>query len=237
MLIASGLKAHSIDSGIAHLPLDDAKAIGAALLMFVAKLLGTELLWLRRCNHSPLYVLALLDDESSAQPALETLQDWWEILLEAQVAAEEPGKSSLKVALKAMQWPRNVWLREIMFGLDEAEYKLVPHDIAEEIHAFCRIVRRTNTVEGSFICIRDKSRHSKAGICGRKRRFHTIVESSILDDTGRSRHDESLPTRLASHEPVLASDFSCIGAATEFSLGEEFLEKYMQTADLQGASS
>lgn len=67
MLVASGLKAHSIDSGFALLPLNDAKAIGATLFMFVVKLLGTELLWLRRYNHSPLCVLALHDDESSGR--------------------------------------------------------------------------------------------------------------------------------------------------------------------------
>lgn len=238
MLVAAGFLSASSMGDFALFAKEEASRVAAALWDFVLKLLGSEVLWLRQYSHAPLFNIALLDDPQEKQATLEALQDWWETLLEAEAAVSEPENTCLKGALQSLQWAQSVWFREVMIGLDECEFHDIPGDLRQEVRAFARAARSTKTVEDAFNCVRDKTRHSKAGICGRKRRFHTIVESSILADCGRPPSGgESLAARLAAQEPLETSDFAAVLQSQDFSLGEDFLEKYMQTAETQGVSS
>ena len=149
---------------------------------YTVSFVGLEVVWLKRYSHSPLGLLALLDTNDAVvkKDVLQKLQGWWRVLLLAETAA--PNHEALKMALDQLEWTSNIYIREIFIGLDECKFRFVPLDLAEDLGQYTVKPKTTKPNEDGHNVNRDSARHGKSGQCGRKRRYHSLIQSTILED-------------------------------------------------------
>ena len=75
-------------------------------------------------------------------------------------------------------------------------------------------------------------------MCGRKRRFHSLIQSTIAEDMGRLRCERaSLVAIMAGHESISDDFFFAIVASDPFSMGENYRERYMESPPLEERAS
>jgi hypothetical protein len=88
----------------------------------------------------------------------------------------------MQMLLRTLDWNQNPYFRELLIGLDECKFKQVPDDIAEDIGLYTELPRTSKPNEDAHNIQRDRARHSKSGKCGRKRGYHSLTSSRILED-------------------------------------------------------
>lgn len=119
--------------------------------------------------------------------------------------------------------------------MDECRFELVPADLAEGIKQASRSLGATKLAEDAFNVLRDKTRHAKSGAMGRRRRYHTLLTATLLDDCGRGVDEE--PTLRGAPGSLDMQTLFEKPDANQFSLGEGYLEDYMTSAEPMSAAA
>ena len=206
---------------------DMAESMCQVLLRYLCRVVGTEYLWLMRYHASlPGFFPALLQNSTQAS-ALVQIREWWECLVAAEGIADN---NDLQLALSCIRWPQATWVRELLVGLVEADWKQVPEDVFQEIKDFAQCWKSTKIVEDGFNHLRDRIRHDKGGKLSRVGRTHALMTSSLLEDTGRPPKGESAMGKAIASRDISEAAFHS-SSNKSFSLGQEFLDDWMQSKD------
>ncbi len=181
--ILCGMAAYTYSGEFAVHDDEVAENILGFIWTYVVYVVGSEVVWLRRYSHGPHGQMAAVTAARYQRATLVKLAVWWGNLQEMEKdARDEP---LLKQALEDLDWPRNIYFREHFVGFDETLFNAVADDQYEDFVNFSKAMRLTKPVEDAHNCIRDIARHTKSNRCGRKRRFHAIAQSTILEDNDR----------------------------------------------------
>ena len=198
---------------------------------YLIALLSGEVMWLRRYSHClPGRLFALLDEQERPAVLCE-LQTWRSVLLEAEEKALDD--ADIQLVLDAMPCHRSTWVRECMIALSECEFNQVPPNIVLELEEAASCMQTTKIVEDCFNVLRDRCRHTKQGSMGRMRRLATLSRSSLLADSDRPGLPAT-PLCDGCHRPV--EEAFARPCVQDFSLGEDFLEQYLQAPPGMSAS-
>ena len=216
-----------------------ARAITRSVFKYTMELLSCDLIWLRRYSHEPPGRFASLSREESRIAALQTLRGWCSCFLAAEATAADKGcrgRFAARDVLSLLPWASAPWVKEVFVALDEAEFKSVPADILNELEAVSACFKTSIFCERSFNYLRDRCRHSKAGITGMRKRYHALINSPLMEDSDRP--NTYTPSVQAAHAPRERQDkelFSAQQSSRDFSLGEDFLTTFMAAPDTMGS--
>ena len=74
----------------------------------------------------------------------------------------------------------------MFIGTAECLFETTPQEVDDEVDGQASALKTTKAAEDGFNLLRDNSRRAKSSSLGRKKRFHCLLTSTILDDAGRS---------------------------------------------------
>ena len=157
---------------------------------------------------------------SKAADALKEANTWWHLLglVDTAIAA---GNVKLKEFMRTLPFARATWPREIFVALEEAQFKVVPNDIASEVRDACRAMQSTKITEDCFNTCTDCARHNKSGKLAAQSAFHAVSTSDLLQDNDRVLVPETLASRneaaIRCNHISLVRSLSCAASTTPFS--------------------
>lgn len=227
-IVRAGLLDRRARSGTTMLNTGDAREVSDAVWRYIVSVLGHEIRWCFRYNKRPPNLFCRLLDPDCQQETLDLLQDMWALLAEAERASFVD--HCIQDKLDLLLWSHSSWLRELFVALDEAEFADIPEEAWRDIEGFASCHKRTKVCEDAFNLLRDKCRHSKEGVLGRKRRHSHLLSSQVLEDCDRDGGYADIPE--IKFQPKI-QDFSGLyerPGAEDFSLCEGALDSFQSPA-------
>lgn len=163
------------------------------------------------------------DDPEVRRRTLAWCEDAWVALGRAQESATDCSAGEI---LKEAMWHETRWAIEIMVGLSEANFALVPADIMSEISAAARCFGVSKPAEDLFSFLKGQTRDHPSGRLGRMARWRRSTCSNILADRDRRELQPDFECRNeARHLPTARRRTFC-AASNNFSLGAEVVSEY-----------
>lgn len=126
--------------------------------------------------------------------------------------------------LDNLLWPNNVWVREVLIGLQEAQYECTPSDLQEEIMMLLKGCGSSVLVEDSFRELAQNANSSGSLFLGSVSRWHRLIASNLLSEYDRAKAEANGVGKAVKIDHLRSAMFEG-KANSEFSLGDEALEK------------
>jgi hypothetical protein len=153
----------------------------------------------------PAKTAMLLDpDPEVVKSCLKTLSQWFDLLqtLERRALSER----TIHQMLSDLYWPKMQWVRMILTGLWEAEFKSVPPWVHAKVLSAWRGLTYNKPTEDFNRLLRNMERVlNMSSTLSRQHRWLTMVRSDILKDCDRGRVLITNAARVASHGAKLES--------------------------------
>jgi len=203
---------------------------------YIIVTVGLEKIWLMRYSDCPPGLFAGLLREESKPATLETMKRQWDALQKLEHLALKD--EALSDELSNLCFSDAPWVRDVFIGGDECCFEDVPDEVVHDVEGMASGLGGTKGCEDLFNELRDETRHSKAGILGRKKRYFQMLNSTGLRTTERGgTYGKSLEARtLSSLDGDVAALFDR-PSEDKFSLGKEVLTHIMEKQLPQSSKS
>lgn len=212
---------------------DSARLVGAGYL-YLLHLTGCFYMWSLRYSDMPPAAFVGLLDEGRRPEVLKQLKEWWAVW--QQLERDALHDMYLHSFLQKLPWMNMVWPREVMIALDEAEFLDVPSDMVAELASVFVSFASTKVVEDGFNVCRDHIRHNKPGRMSRMMRSCVLSTSALLQDSDRRLVRVDAASKVDAPS-ALHPDSFCARNNTDFSLGDAFLEAFLDEVTLEESAA
>ena len=216
LLLLGVVSMHSCQPG-GGLSAQDANQLAQIMADIIRCTIAEEFKFIALCHFTlPGRFAALLNHELRVRASAS---DYCRRCFEA-VTKLEKGSPWAKELARELLWPNACWIREILIGLLEGEWDVLPTDIETEIRDSLRI-RGTKASEDMFNFIRKVMRTHLAHNLGRLGQWHKTLHSKIIRDNDCQPivvNAEDKDMRMGIHEGVCNQ-----WTHDEFSIGDEHL--------------
>ena len=182
LLLNMGLVACGGHVSEALMPPTMAQDVLDALFTFWRSLAALEIAFARSYSECmpAMAFTQLAYDAPVRRQGMENMKQLWERLQKAE--AQMPEYPFLYDFLHRLDWPVNLWCRELLLTAAECNFTVLPENILQELQDASRGVSSTKTVEDSFNYLRAQSEPVRNGKQGPLQIWHALHTSSILED-------------------------------------------------------
>ena len=197
-----------------------------ATMLYTIDLVASDIQWLRGYSELAPGIFAGLmsPDPEKVAKVLERCQQMY---LTVQTLEKEALRDTwVRGFADKLLFPLQIWCREVLCALDEAEFRSAPPDIMQEIHeAFHGGTSLTN--ENLFNWLRAKQKLSKNSDLGPTALYSLSVSCDLLDELDGVHQLDPLPEDVQEAPSSELPESTWRAKSHKFSMGDNTLEKYM----------